>query len=80
MSDKTKNDLHGSHADRFFGFLLGVLRQLAQGGEGGRIVNRSLGEHLAVHLDAGQLQTVHELGVVQAVHLAGCAATGDPEL
>ena len=30
------------------------LRLAAKGGEGGGIVDRGLGEHLAVHVDAGE--------------------------
>ena len=41
---------------------------------------RSLGEHLAIHLDRGELQAVHEGGIVHAVGLAAGADTGDPKL
>ena len=60
--------------------LQGSLGGLAQSGEGGGIMDRSLGEHLAVHVDAGQLQTVHKGGVIHAVGLAAGADTGDPQL
>ena len=43
-------------------------------------MNRGLGEHLAVHVDTGELQTVHEGGVVHAVGLAAGADAGDPQL
>ena len=43
-------------------------------------MDRGFREHLAVHVDAGELQAVHEGGIVHAVHLAACADTGDPEL
>ena len=57
-----------------------VLCQIAESGEGGGIVNRSLGEHLAVHVQAGDLQAVHKAGIVHAVGLAAGGDTGDPEL
>ena len=41
-------------------------------GESDGIVDGHLAEHLAVDLDAGGLQAVHERGVVHAVELAGC--------
>ena len=50
-----------------------------QGGEGGLVGDGDLGEHLAVELDAGLLQAVHEAAVVDAVHLAGGADAGDPQ-
>ena len=38
-----------------------------------------LGKQLAVQVDAGLLQTVHELRIVGAVELAGCGNTGNPQ-
>ena len=43
-------------------------------------MDSGLGQHLAVHVDAGELQAVHEGGVVHAVCLACRADTGDPQL
>ena len=59
---------------------VGLLGHVAQGGEGGGIVDRSLGEHLAVHVHTGHLQAVHEGGVIHAVGLAAGTDTGDPQL
>ena len=39
-----------------------------------------LGEHLAVHVDARELEAVHKGGVVHAVELAAGGDTGDPQL
>lgn len=55
----------------------GSLGLLGQGGKGGSIVDRQLGEHLAVQVDASLLQAVHKLGIVHAVQLAGGGNTGD---
>ena len=52
---------------------------LAQGGEGGGVMDCGLAEHLAVHVDTGNLETVHEGGVVHSVHLAARADAGDPQ-
>ena len=38
-----------------------------------------LGKHLSVQIDAGELEAVHELRIVDAVELAACGDTGDPE-
>ena len=43
-------------------------------------MDSGLGEHLAVHVDTGELEAVHEGGVVHAVCLGGSADTGDPQL
>ena len=56
------------------------LGQLGELGEGGLVIDGQLGEHLPVDLHIGQLQAVHEGGIVHAVGLAGGADTGDPEL
>ena len=53
---------------------------LAESGESNGIMDSGLGEHLAVHVDAGELQAVHEGGIVHSVHLAAGADTGDPQL
>ena len=45
-----------------------------------RIVDSHVGEHLAVELDAGPLQTVHEHGVGHAVLAGASVDAGDPEL
>ena len=62
-----------------------LLRQLglghvAQGGKRHGVVDGHLGQHLAVDLHTGQLQTVHEGGIVHAVELAGSGNAGDPQL
>ena len=53
---------------------------LAESGESSGIMDSGLGEHLAVHVDTGELEAVHEGGVVHAVCLGGGADTGDPQL
>ena len=58
---------------------LRVLREVAKSGERDGVVDRHLAEHLAVDLDALDLQAVHEGGVVHAVHLAGGGDAGDPQ-
>jgi hypothetical protein len=58
----------------------GGLGGLAQGGEGLRVLDAHLREDLAVELDAGQVQAVHELRVAHAVQAGGGVDTGDPEL
>ena len=52
---------------------------VAQSGEGG-VGDGDLSQHLAVEIDPGLLQTVHQTGIVQTVDLGGGADTGDPEL
>ena len=59
---------------------LRLLGDLAQGGKRHGIADGHLGQHLAVDLDAGDLQTVHEGGVVQTVGLHSGGDTGDPQL
>ena len=44
--------------------LLGLLGGLDESAERSGIRDRELGEALAVHLDAGLLQAVHEAGIV----------------
>mgnify|MGYP007122675298 CR=1 FL=1 len=56
--------------------LQGLLGNLDHSGEGGRIVHSHVGEHLAIELDAGLLEAVHEAGVVDVVALAGCGNSG----
>ena len=51
-----------------------------QPGEGFRIVDGDLGEHLAVHLDAGLLEAAHEDGIADAVDAASSVDALDPEL
>ena len=63
----------------WFAFGSGVLGDLGELGEGNGVVDRHFAEHLAVDLDAGSLQAVHERGVVHAVELAGGGDTGDPQ-
>ena len=80
---QTKRDLHAEHTDLFYlryNSRLRLLGDVAQGGERHGIVDRHLGEHLAVDLDAGDLQTMHEAGVIHAVGLAGGGDAGDPQL
>ena len=60
--------------------MLRLLGDVAQGGEGHGVVDGHLREHLAVDLDAGHLQTVHEGGKVNAIELAGGGDAGDPQL
>ncbi len=50
-----------------------------QGGEGGGVVDCQLGKHLAVEGDTCLLKAVHQLGVVDAVHLGGGGDTGNPQ-
>ena len=59
--------------------ILRLLGDLGQLGEGGGVVDSHLRQHLPVDLDAGDLQAVHEGGVVHAVHLAGGGDAGDPQ-
>ena len=61
---------------------LGLERLL---GDGGKLVEAldiligHLGEHLTVKLDAGNLETVHELRVGNVVHAGGSVDAGNPE-
>lgn len=43
------------------------------------ICDSELGKHLSVEIDAGLLETVDELAVINAVLFAGCRDSGDPE-
>src|SRR3954447_10473371 len=43
------------------------------------VAHGNVGQHLAVQLDAGQLQAVHELRVAHAVELGGGVDAGDPQ-
>ena len=63
----------------FFSLLQSGLGKLAESGEGLGIVDGGLGEHLAVHVNARELETVHEGGVVHPVELAARADAGDPQ-
>lgn len=61
---------------------LGLKSLLGDGGElveGLDVLVGHLSEDLAVELDAGELQAVHELGVGDVVHAGGGVDTGDPE-
>src|SRR5436190_23082448 len=52
---------------------------LGKSGEGLGIAHGDVGQDLAVELDAGQLQAVHELAVAEAVLAGGRVDAGDPE-
>ena len=52
---------------------------IAEGGEGGGLVDGHFAEDLAVQVDAGLFQAVHEGGIVHAVGLAAGADAGDPQ-
>mgnify|MGYP000930925667 CR=1 FL=1 len=52
---------------------------LDQGGEGSRLGHRQVGQHLAVHLDAGPLQAGDEHAVAGAVLAAGRVDALNPE-
>ena len=52
---------------------------LNQSGESSGVLDSHLGQALAVHLDTGLLNAVHELGVVQAIGSNSSADTGDPQ-
>src|SRR5450759_63308 len=56
------------------------LRPLDERGEPGGIVDRHVGEHLAVQVDLGLLEAVHEHGVRQAVEARAGVDAGDPQL
>src|SRR4051812_16842489 len=56
--------------------LPGGLRKSA---EGVGVADRDVREHLAVKLDAGQLEAVHELAVAHALAAGGGVDAGDPE-
>src|SRR3954447_4798275 len=56
-----------------------VLGLLHQGGERGRVVDREVGKHLAVELDPGVLEPVHEARVRDAVGTHARVDAGDPE-
>src|SRR5437868_5929367 len=43
------------------------------------VADRDLGEHLAVHLDAGLLQAVHQLRIAQPLLAGGGVDADDPE-
>lgn len=61
---------------------LGLKSLLGDGGElveGLDVLVGHLSEDLAVELDAGELQAVHELGVGDVVHAGGGVDTGNPE-
>ena len=59
--------------------LQGLLGDVCQRGERRCIVDSHIGEHLAVELDAGLLQTVHETGVRNAVDAGSRVDAGDPQ-
>ena len=59
--------------------LQGLLGGLDESAERSGIRNCELGEALAVHLDAGLLQAVHEAGIVHAVGLDSGGDTSDPQ-
>src|SRR5699024_1931967 len=58
----------------------GVLRDLDQTGERRGVVDGELGEHAAIDLDAGQVQTLDEAVVGHAVGAGGSVDPLDPEL
>lgn len=62
--------------------LLGVQGLLGNGGqvgEGSLVLVGNLSEDLAVELDAGELQAVHELAVGKVVHTGGCVDALNPK-
>ena len=61
------------------GLCRGGLRLLAQRRKSSRIVDRQIGQDLAVQLDAGLLQAVDELAVADAVQLGGGADAHNPD-
>ena len=62
-----------------YSLLDGSLGLLRQHRERGGIGNRQLGQHLAVDVDAGNLQAVDQLGIAQAVDAGGRVDAGDPQ-
>src|SRR6202022_2924195 len=48
--------------------------------EGFRVTNRQVREHLAIDVDTGQLEAMHELVVGHALAAGGCVDPGDPQL
>ena len=88
MSDETKRDLPKenpvSNAEtgyfRCRSRLLRGFRGFNETGEGLRIDDRDLGEHLAVDLDAGFLQAAHEDAVADAIETASGVDALDPKL
>src|SRR5262249_31518838 len=56
-----------------------LLRDLDQLVERGRVVDRDLGQGLAVEGDVGQLQAVHERAVPDVAHPAGGVDADDPQ-
>src|ERR1700687_845210 len=73
----TKRERRSTYASSGLGAALGDRDQLA---EGLCVTNRQVGEHLAVDVDARQLQPVHELVVGHALAARGSVDPGDPEL
>ena len=61
------------------GLCRGGLRLLAQRRKPSRIVDRQIGEDLAVQFDVGLLQAVDELAVAEAVQLGGSADAHNPD-
>src|SRR5580700_11141956 len=57
----------------------GALRLFAQRRKPGGIVDRQIGEDLAIQFDAGLLQTIDEHAVAQPVQLSGSADAHDPD-
>ena len=55
------------------------LRGLGQLGEASGIVHSDIGEHLAVQIDTGFLQTEHQLAVGQSVQTGCSIDAGDPQ-
>ena len=58
---------------------LGVLGDLDELGESRSVVHSQIGQHLAVEVDVGLLQTADELGVGHAVHAGSRVDTGNPQ-
>src|SRR4051812_49783565 len=52
---------------------------LGESAEGLGVAHGDVGQHLAVELDAGQLEAVHERAVAHAVLARGGVDAGDPE-
>ena len=67
-------------ASLFSKLLQSLLGGLDQSVEAGGIVDGHLAQHLAVQLDAGLLQAVHEGGVVHALGTNSVFDAGDPQV
>ena len=56
-----------------------LFRLINKGGEGCAVCDCDFGEHFAVEVDSGFLETVHEPRIVDVVEAAGRRNTGDPD-